>query len=95
MIEDSIFEMRSDFITPTTRLNKKLQVIINREFWTANNAPVSFDELDRFTDGSKASVGMGAGIDGIRSRMDLRYSTVFQAEVFAIPKCIEETMKIT
>jgi ribonuclease HI len=89
--------MGLDAMRPTYNLEPKYRVtLLTRENWTrGSGAPPEIKGLIWYTDGSKMKEGTGAGVFGqtVRSRLSFslgRYTTVFQAEIFAILACAYE-----
>ena len=99
---NSCLLMSSDHMTPRYSFEKTYGITLptredwqHQELWLDANKPGG---LVWFTDGSKTSVGTGAGIFGWSPRSELSFAlgehaTVFQAEVYAITACISENIK--
>jgi ribonuclease HI len=70
--------------------------MLTREDWTTGQgAPPEVKGLVWYTDGSKMNGGTGARVYGqsLRRRLSFslgKYSTVFQAEIYAILACVYE-----
>ncbi|KAJ8909966.1 hypothetical protein NQ315_005973 [Exocentrus adspersus] len=72
--------------------------IPSREVWNQDPDALVSHGLVWFTDGSKTLEGTGAGVRGVRPRVELsfplgKHASVFQAEVFAISACVSENLK--
>ncbi|KAJ8913284.1 hypothetical protein NQ315_010950 [Exocentrus adspersus] len=79
-------------------LRKKALEIPSREVWNQDPDALVSHGLVWFTDGSKTLEGTGAGVRGVRPRVELsfplgKHASVFQAEVFAISACASENLK--
>jgi hypothetical protein len=69
----------------------------DRREWNRGFQPDKKGGLIRYTDVSKTGKGTGAGVYCCGTRIKLcfslgRYTTVFQAEVYAIKACADENM---
>ena len=94
---DPVFSMGLDVMRPTYNLEPKYRVtMLTRENWTrGSGAPSEVKGLVWYTDGSRMKEGTGAGVYGqtLRRRLSFslgRYTTVFQAEIYAILTCAYE-----
>jgi len=94
---DPIFNMGVDVMRPAFNLEPKYRVImLTREEWTrGTGSPPEIKGLIWYTDGSKKKEGTGAGVFGqsVKRRLSFclgRYTTVFQAEIYAILACVHE-----
>ncbi|KAJ8910213.1 hypothetical protein NQ315_014504 [Exocentrus adspersus] len=72
--------------------------IPSREVWNQDPDALVSHGLVWFTDGSKTLEGTGAGVRGVRPRVELsfplgKHASVFQAEVFAISACVSKNLK--
>jgi hypothetical protein len=92
--------MRVDVMKPVFNLEPKLRVtMLTREEWTCGpGTPLAVKGLVWFTDGSRTAEGTGTGVYGqsVNRRLSVslgKYATVFQAEVYAILACVQETDK--
>jgi len=91
---DPVFNMGLDATRPTCNLEPKYRVtMLTRENWTrGSGAPPEVKGLVWYADGSKMKEGTGASVFGqtVRRRLSFslgRYTTVFQAKIYAIPAC--------
>jgi hypothetical protein len=91
--------MEVDAARPTFNFEPRHRVTIShREDWTKGPAaPPEVEELIWFTDGSKMKEGTRAGVYGqsVKRRLSYslgRYTTVFQAEIYAILACLRNTI---
>jgi hypothetical protein len=82
---------------PAFNLERKCRVTMcTREDWIrSSGSPPEVKGLDWYTDGSKMKEGTEAGIYGQSVKRGLkfslgRYTTVFQAEIYAILACVYE-----
>jgi ribonuclease HI len=89
--------MGFDVMRSAFNLEPKYRVtMLTREEWTKGpDAPPEVKGLVRFTDGSKMREGTGAAFYGqsVRRRLSFslgRYTTVFQAGIYAILACVYE-----
>ncbi|CAH1974332.1 unnamed protein product [Acanthoscelides obtectus] len=96
--EDPVLLSRGDRITPKYRFNRKFIVEYpTREEWDAGSRGLS--EVSGqvwYTDGSVTEEGSGAGVSGPRTRLSLplgEYTTIFQAEIFAILACVSHILE--
>ena len=94
---DPIFNMGVDDMRPAFNLEPKYRVtMLIREDWTGGSgSPPGIKGLIWFTNGSKMKEVTGAGIFGqsVKRRLSFslgRYTTVFQAEIYAILACVHE-----
>jgi hypothetical protein len=94
---DPIFNMGVDVMRPAFNLEPKYRVtLLTREDWTrGSGSPPEVKGLIWYTDGSKMKEGTGAGVYGqsLKRRLSFplgRYTTVFQAEIYAILACVYE-----
>jgi len=94
---DPVYNMGLDAMRPTYNIEPKYRVtMLTRENWTRGlGAPPEVKGLIWFTDGSKMKEGTGAGVFGqtVRRRLSFslgRYTTVCQAEIYAILACAHE-----
>ena len=83
---------------PVFNLEPKYRVtMLTREEWTRGpGAPPMAKGLVWYTDGSRTAEGTGAGVYGQSVNTGLsiplgKHITVFEAEVYAILACVEET----
>jgi hypothetical protein len=83
--------MGVDVMRPAFNLEPKYRVtLLTREEWTKNSgSPPEVKGLVWYTDGSKMKEETGAGVYGqlVKRRLSFslgRYTTVFQAEIYAI-----------
>jgi ribonuclease HI len=90
--------MRVDVIKPVFNLEPKYRVTtLTREEWTrGSGTPPAVKGLIWYMDGSRTGEGTGAGVYGqsVNRRLSIplgKYATVFQAEVYAILVCVQET----
>lgn len=90
----------SDRIAPIFYFNKPFSTIIDsRESWAARATEGANPPANHwFTDGSRRDGRSGAGVFCEESEVELyfplgEYASVFQAEVFAILKCVEHRLK--
>ena len=91
-----IFNMGVDVMRPAFNLEPKYMVtMLTREDWTRSSGSLpEIKGLIWYTDGSKME-GTGAGVFGqsVKRRLSFslgRYTTVFQAEIYAILACVHE-----
>ena len=89
--------MGVDIMRPAYNFEPQYRVtMLRREDWTkATGAPPAVKGFIWFTDGSKMREGTGAGFYGqtVGRRLSFslgRYTTVFQAEIYAILACAYE-----
>jgi ribonuclease HI len=89
--------MGVDATRPRFNFEPKYRITIShREDWTKGpSAPPEVKGLIWFTDGSKMKKGTRAGVYGqsVKRRLSFplgRYTTVFQAEIYAILACVYE-----
>jgi ribonuclease HI len=89
--------MGVDIMRPAFNLEPKYRVtMLTREDWTkGSGSPPEIKGLVCYTDGSKMKEGTGAGVFGqsVQRRLSFslgRYTTVFQAEIYAILACVHE-----
>ena len=82
---------------PAFNLEPKYRVtMLTREDWTrGSGSPPEIKALVCYTDGSKMKEGTGAGVYGqsVKRRISFslgRYTTVFQAQIYAILACVHE-----
>ena len=92
---DPTFNMGVDVMRPAFNLESKYRVImLTREDWTSGSRPPpEIKGLVWYTDGTRMKDGTGAGVYGqsLKRRLSFslgRYTTVFQAEIFAILACV-------
>jgi hypothetical protein len=95
---DPIFNMGVDVMRPAFNLEPKYRVtMLPKEDWTrGSGSPLEIKGLVWYTDGSKME-GTGAGVYGqsVKRRLSFslgRYTTVFQAEIYAILACVHDTI---
>jgi hypothetical protein len=94
---DPIFNMRVDIMKPVFNLEPKYRVtMLTREEWTSGPGTPAVKRLVWFMDGSRTAEGTGAGVYGqsVNRRLSVslsKHATVFQAEVYAILACVQET----
>ncbi|KAJ8910619.1 hypothetical protein NQ315_002855 [Exocentrus adspersus] len=100
LTRDKLLEAPSDKIPPTYVFKKNVTVeipsrgVLNRD----SDALVSQGLVWFTTDGSKTLEGTGAGVRGVRPRVELsfplgKHASGFQAEMFAILACVSENLK--
>jgi hypothetical protein len=94
---DPIFNMGVDVMRPAFNLEPKYRVtMLTREDWTrGSGSPSEIKGLVWYTDGSKMKEGTRAGVYGqsLKRRLSFslgRYTTVFQAEIYAILTYVHE-----
>lgn len=98
VIQLDVTEMIPDKMTVIMDLEKPYEVeILQRDEWAQGEPEYLKHALTWYTDGSKTSVGTGAGIYGARPREKLwlslgKIATVFQAEVTAIRECVRRNV---
>nr|AMS38365.1 hypothetical protein [Bactrocera tryoni] len=84
-----------DSTTKTVNFTKKFKVTLgSKDEWNDSTLELMLrnSTLRWYTDGSKTSEGIGAGIAGPRTKLSIpmgSFPSIFQAEVFAISRCIE------
>jgi ribonuclease HI len=90
-----------DATRPTFNFKPRYRVTISRrEDWTKGPAaPPEVKGLVWYTDGSKMREGTGAGVCGqsVKGRLSYplgRYTTVFQAKIYAILACVYEIQSL-
>ena len=87
-LSDPVFNMGLDAMRPTYNLEPKYRVTM---LTRGSGAPPEVKGLVWYTDGSRMKEGTGAGVYGQNVRrlsFSLgRYTTVFQAEIYAILAC--------
>jgi len=95
---DPVFNMRVDVMKPVFNLEPKYWVtMLTRGEWTRDSrAPPMVKRLVWYTDGSRIAEGMRVGVyeQSFNRRLSIpldKHATIFQAEVFAILACVEET----
>jgi hypothetical protein len=98
---DLIFSMGVDATRPSFNYEPKYRVTTSqREGWTKGpGAPPEVKGLVWFTDWSKMKEGTWAGVYGqsVKRRLSFplgRYTTVFQAEIYAILACVYEIQSL-
>jgi hypothetical protein len=86
---------------PAFNLEPRYRVtLLTREDWTrGSGSPPKIKGLIRYTDGSRMKEGTGAGVYGqsVERRLSFsvgRYTTVFQAEIYAILACVYEIQSL-
>lgn len=94
---DPILGMPGDAMVKRYNFQKKFTVTISDHEGWREGIPIQASST-WFTDGSKTSEGVGAGIYGIRPKRTISFNlskdaTVFQAEVAAIRSCAEEIIR--
>jgi hypothetical protein len=78
---------------------RPFEVLIDKmEGWNAGDYQITNGGLVWYTDGSRTKEGTGAGIHGVRPKIDInvslgRHVTVFQVEVYAILYCLLGNIK--
>jgi hypothetical protein len=89
--------MGVNVMRPAFNLEPKYRVtMLTREEWTRGSGPPpEIKGLVWYTDGSRMKEGSGAGVYGqsVKGRLSFslgRYTTVFQAEIYAILACVHE-----
>ena len=89
--------MGVDAMRPAFNLEPKYRVaMLTREDWTGGlGSPPGIKGLIWYTDGFRMREGTGAGVFGqtVKRRLSFslgRYTTVFQAEIYAILACVHE-----
>jgi hypothetical protein len=93
--------MGTDKMVPRNVYEKLFTIILpDRSEWKKGFEPDKTRGLIWYTDGSKTNKGTGAGVYcyGTRLRRSFslgRYTTVFQAEVYAIKACADANMDRT
>jgi hypothetical protein len=78
--------------------SRLFKVIIDLDYWKYKNPAFPKDALIWFTDGSRADLGTGSGIFGLRPYGSLsfplgKFATVFQTEIYAILQCACENIR--
>jgi ribonuclease HI len=98
---DPIFNMGVYVTRPAFNLEPKYRVtLLTREDWTrGSGSPPEIKGLTWYTDGSRMKEGTGAGVYGqsIKRRLSFslgRYTTVFQAKIYAILACVYEIQSL-
>ncbi|XP_069357560.1 uncharacterized protein [Maniola hyperantus] len=99
VLEIPVLGMPSDTMIPKYNFQRSFSVEIpDREDWTNNKITWPSGCLKWFTDGSKSGKDVGCGIYGEKPRIKLyrnlgAYTSIFQAEVYAIIKCVETILQ--
>ena len=99
-VSGPLLEMRADQITPVYYYSKVFIVVIYCDHWKNKDPLFPEDALIWFIDVSKANLGTGAGIFGLRPNSSFsfplgKFSTVFQTEIYAILQCAYENIRRT
>uniref|UniRef100_A0A0K8UJZ2 RNase H type-1 domain-containing protein n=1 Tax=Bactrocera latifrons TaxID=174628 RepID=A0A0K8UJZ2_BACLA len=82
-------------ITKKLNFTKKFKITLgNKADWSDSALELLLRDssIRWYTDGSKTSEGIGAGVAGPRAKLSIpmgRFPSIFQAEVFAISRCVE------
>jgi hypothetical protein len=98
MKKEPILQMGPDRMIPRHVYEKSFNVRIpDKSEWKEGFRPDRKGGLIWYTDGSKTNKGMGAGVycNGTRRNLSFSrgwYTTVFQAEVYAIKACVKENL---
>jgi hypothetical protein len=98
MKKEPILQMGSDKIIPKHVYDKPFMIRLpDRSEWKEGFQPDRKGRLIWYTDGSKTNKGTGARVycDGTRRKLSFslgQYTTVFQAEVYAIKECAVENL---
>jgi len=97
-VSNPLLEMRADYTTPVYYYSKVFRVIIDWDYWKNKDPVFPEDGLIWFTDGSRANLGTGSGIFGLRPNKSSgfplgKFATVFQTEIFAILQCACENIR--
>lgn len=95
MISNPTLTMGSDYMMPKKSLEKPFDIEI---IPVGNTGVTPKQEIVWYTDGSKTETGTGAGIYGQTPRCNIsqplgEYTTVFQAEIYAIDCCLRENLR--
>jgi hypothetical protein len=99
MIKEPILQMGTDKMLPSYAFHKPFTVkLTSRSEWDRGFVSIRQGGLIWYADGSKTNEGTGAGVygHGMRWRFSLslgQYTTVFQAEVYAIKACADKNIK--
>ncbi|KAL1447090.1 hypothetical protein WDU94_000567 [Cyamophila willieti] len=99
-VHDPVLNMGSDHMTVKTSLNKSINTGIKPALdWVKHETGlISKGCLVWYTDGSKTDEGSGAGIHGVRPKVDIsiplgKHASVYQTEIYAIYTCAEENLR--
>jgi len=92
--------MWADHTTPFYYYSKVFSVIIQWDHWKNKDPVFPEDALIWFTDSSKANLGTGSGIFGLRPNRSFsfplgKFATVFQTEIYAILQSACENIRIS
>ncbi|XP_026333703.1 uncharacterized protein LOC113240584 [Hyposmocoma kahamanoa] len=99
ILEHSVLGMTSDVMLPKQNFKILYQVEFpTKEDWETNSHTWKDGSLLWYTDWSKMGPNVGCGIHGVRPRLSYklnkgRYSSIFQAEVYAIITCADLNLK--
>jgi hypothetical protein len=98
MKKEPILQMGTDKMIPRHVHDKPFKVRFpDRSEWKDGLQPDRKGRLIRYIDGSKVNYGTGAGVYGYGTKRKLsfslgKYTTIFQAEVYAIKACAVENL---
>ncbi|XP_054281228.1 uncharacterized protein LOC128998898 [Macrosteles quadrilineatus] len=98
-VQTNSLEMLPDRMVKITDLEKPYNVnIVDRDAWDKGEPEFMKRGITWYTDGSKKPTGTGAGIYGVRPKVQFcvslgKMATVFQAEVVALSECARVCLK--
>lgn len=97
---NSVLAMRSDLMITEYCFDHSFEIQIGtRQDWSSKQIPKRLqNHLIWFTDGSRDGTHSGAGVYSTSPRTELsfslgRYTTVFQAEIYAIQACAQKSLE--
>jgi hypothetical protein len=98
VITNPILEMGSDYMLPKYSFDKPFDIQMDWEDWCHKEKQCLSKCLIWYTDGLKTDNGSGTGIHGKTPRHDIhvssgQYTTIFQAEIYAIGACVQENLR--
>ena len=89
-----------DYTIPVYYHSKIFNVIIDRDYWRDKDPVFPDDALIWFTNGSRANLGTGSDIFGIRPNRSFsfllgKFAMVFQTEIHEVLQCACENIRRT
>jgi len=97
-VSDPILNMRSDYTIPVCHYSKIFNVILDWDYWRNKDPVFPEDALIWFTDGSRANLGTGSFIFGLRPNRSFsfplgKFATVSQTEICHSAMCTQKHKK--
>ena len=83
-VSDPLLEMRADYTTPVYYYFKAFSVIIDWDYGKNKDPVFPKDALVWFTEGSRANLGAGSGIFGLRTNRSSRSHWVNLPQFFKL-----------